>query len=207
MSKTSLHLITPLISDPADFRGKLEAAIKAGGAASVHLRFEAIDEQDIKRHLQALASVVQDAGAALIIDAPSDLREVARWGVDGINVSNPDLVVPSIEALKPDRIVGVGGLRSKDSAMSAGEAGCDYLLFGEPRADGSLPPLEQVIERCQWWAEVFNTACIGYAPDLAAISPLAKTGAEFVAVGAWVFEGDAAAITTRMTNIKAQLKA
>jgi thiamine-phosphate pyrophosphorylase len=207
MSKTSIHLITPLITNPADFSGKLQTAISATAAASVHLRFKVTNDQDVKRFAQALAPLVQNAGAALIIDPPSDLREVARWGADGVHVTQAEALQPALEALKPDRIVGVGGLRSKDAAMNAGEAGCDYLLFGEPRADGSLPPLEQVLDRCQWWAEVFNTPCIGYAADMASIAPLAKTGVEFIALGDWAFEGSAADITARLSEVKALLKA
>jgi thiamine-phosphate pyrophosphorylase len=203
MSKTSIHLITPVVSDTAGFQSKLEAAIKATGAASVHLKLAVTDDQ--QRALQALASIVQSAGAALIIDPPADLREVARWGVDGVHIVNADATAAALEALKPDRIVGIGGLRTKDAAMSAGEAGCDYLLFGEPRADGSLPPLEQVVERCQWWAEVFNTPCIGYASEIASIAPLAKTGVEFVGLGAWAFEGSAAAIMARLSDVKSLL--
>jgi thiamine-phosphate pyrophosphorylase len=158
MSQTSIHLITPVVTDAASFQPKLEAAIKATGAASVHLKLASPDDQ--QRALQLLAPVVQNAGAALIIDPSNDLREVARWGADGVHIANAAATEAALEALKPDRIVGMGGLRTKDAAMSAGEAGCDYLLFGEPRPDGSLPPLEQVIDRCQWWAEVFTTPCM-----------------------------------------------
>jgi thiamine-phosphate pyrophosphorylase len=49
-----------------------------------------------------------------------------------------------------------------------------------------------VIERCRWWAELFNVPCIGYAPGPEAVKPLAATGAEFVALGPWAFT-DAAA--------------
>jgi thiamine-phosphate pyrophosphorylase len=107
-----------------------------------------------------------------------------------VHVADPAGLIAALRELKPDRIVGAGGLRSRDAAMEAGEAGADYVMFGEPRADGSLPPLEQVIERCRWWAEVFTTPCIAYAPDVAAVALLAATGAEFVALGPWAFDDD-----------------
>jgi thiamine-phosphate pyrophosphorylase len=75
------------------------------------------------------------------------------------------------------------------------------VMFGEPRADGSLPPLEQVLERCRWWAEVFNIPCIGYAPDAAAVAPLAATGVEFVALGPWAF-ADAAALGEALAALR-----
>ena len=71
--------------------------------------------------------------------------------------------------------------------MDIGEAGVDYVMFGEPRADGSLPPLPAVIERASWWAEIFQTPCVAYAPDAEAIEALVETGAEFVALGPWAF--------------------
>jgi thiamine-phosphate pyrophosphorylase len=191
-AKLQLHLITPVIDDPAAFRPLLQEAVAACRPASVHLRIATADALAAKRAVQALAGVVQDAGAALLIDPPSDLRDVARAGADGVQVTDATLLKAALRDLKPDRIVGVGGLRSRDAAMEAGEAGADYLIFGEPRADGSLPPLDQVIERCRWWAELFNVPCIGYAPGPEAVKPLAATGAEFMALGPWAFT-DAAA--------------
>jgi thiamine-phosphate pyrophosphorylase len=207
MSETpKLCLITPPVAEPAAFSALLEAALSAAEIASVHLRLATSDEKDVKRFLQALAPIVQDKGAALIVDPPSDLRNVARWGADGVHVMAGDAVKDALSALKPDRIVGVGGLRSKDSAMTAGENGVDYVLFGEPRADGTVPPPEQVIERCQWWAEVFNTPCIGYAADAAMVGPVAKTGAEFVALGPWAISGSAAEVRGIVTAAAKALK-
>jgi thiamine-phosphate pyrophosphorylase len=206
MSKTSLCLITPPVADPAEFRSLLDAALGAANIQSVHLRLAVSAEREAQRYIQALGSVVQDKGAALIIDPPADLREVARWGADGVHIGQPDAVKDALQALKPDRIVGVGGLRSKDAAMTAGEDGVDYVLFGEPRADSSLPPAEQVIERCLWWAEVFTTPCIGYAATPEMVKPLAATGIEFVALGGWVFSGSPAEVTDRVKAAAIALK-
>ena len=206
MSKTSLCLITPQVADPAAFRSLLDAALGAGGIQSVHLRLAVSAERDSQRFVQALAPVAQDKGAALIIDPPADLREVARCGADGVHISDPKLLKDALQALKPDRIVGAGGLRSKDAAMTAGEDGVDYVMFGEPRADGSLPPAEQVIERCQWWAEVFTTTCVGYAATPEMVAPLAATGVEFVALGEWVFSGSPAEVAARVQAAAAALK-
>jgi thiamine-phosphate pyrophosphorylase len=206
MSKTSLCLITPPVADPAAFRSLLDAALGAGGIQSVHLRLAVSAEKDAQRFVQALAPVVQDKGAALIIDPPADLREVARWGADGVHISDPKFLKDALQALKPDRIVGAGGLRSKDAAMTAGEDGVDYVMFGEPRADGSLPPPEQVIERCQWWAEVFTTTCVGYAADASMVPLLAATGIEFVGLGGWVFDGTPTDVETRVHAAAKSLK-
>jgi thiamine-phosphate pyrophosphorylase len=108
--------------------------------------------------------------------------------------------------LKGERALGVGGLRSKDDAMSAGEAGADYLLFGEPRRDGSLPDLASVIERASWWAEIFEPPCVVYAPRLEDVPALAATGAEFVALGeaVWTFpEGPGTAVRKALAALAA----
>ena len=144
----------------------------------------------------AAEGFVQNAGAALLIDPPAEMRNVARWGADGVHISHSELLANALAELKPasaktNWVVGAGGLRSKDAAMAAGEEGCDYVMFGEPREDGSLPPLDQVVERCQWWAEVFNTPCVAYAPSLESVEALASTGVEFVALGEWAFTGSA----------------
>jgi thiamine-phosphate pyrophosphorylase len=111
------------------------------------------------------------------------------------------------ERLKGERILGVGGLRSKDDAMSMGEAGVDYLLFGEPRAGGAPPPLEAVAERAGWWAEIFETPCVAFAPTLDAVPRLAATGAEFVALGEAVWahpDGPAAAVRLALDALAAR---
>jgi thiamine-phosphate pyrophosphorylase len=167
---------------------KLAAVLNALPVACLHLKLGSTDHAAMRSMIQSLAPPAQDKGAAVLIDPPSDLREIARWGVDGVHISTPDNAKAALEELKPDRIVGVGGLKSRDAAMTVGELGADYMMFGEPRPDGTLPPLDQVVERCRWWAEVFNVPCVGYAPDLAAVQPLASTGAEFVALGSFVFE-------------------
>ena len=65
--------------------------------------------------------------------------------------------------LKPDWIAGVGGLASRHDAMTAAEHGADYVMFGEPDAAGVRPSFAAIEERVAWWAELFETPCVGYA--------------------------------------------
>jgi thiamine-phosphate pyrophosphorylase len=202
MAKTDIFFFTPAIADVAGFQPRLEAALRALRPASVFLRGAAGFDPKVA---QALGPAVTAAGAALLVEPPEDWREVARSGADGVHLSDPRQLDAGLEALKPQRIVGVGSVKTRDAAMTVGESGADYLMFGEVRADGSLPPLEQVIERCQWWAEVFTIPCIGYAPDLVAVPRLVATGAEFVALGPWLFEGSVDEITQRCASVLAAL--
>jgi thiamine-phosphate pyrophosphorylase len=81
--------------------------------------------------------------------------------------------------------------------MIAAESGADYVMFGEPDANGRRPSLTAIVERVEWWADVFEIPCVGYAASLDEIAALAKAGADFVAVGSLIFEdsrGPAAAV-------------
>lgn len=183
------YLITPPIDDVPAFREALAPVIATEAVAVVLARFAAASDQDLKGRATALRASVQEAGAALLIDLPDDARLVTRLGLDGAHVREPGARLDeALESLKPDRIVGIGGLKARHDAMEAGERDIDYVMFGEPRADGSLPPLSQTVERAEWWASIFNVPCVAYAEDLAAVTALACTGAEFIALGPWLFE-------------------
>ena len=103
----------------------------------------------------------------------------------------------------------MGGIRTKDDAISLCEAEVDYLLFGEPRRDGSLPSLESVTERAAWWAEIFETPCVAFAPSFEAIETLAATQAEFIALGdaVWNHPDGAAAAVKAAAEILDRLEA
>ena len=197
---TRLYLITPPIDDADAFAPRLAQACAAGDIAAVLARFAPADERTLIKSVKTLAPAAQEAGAALVIEVPGEVDRAAiltRGGADGVQVTGEGAVRDLRERLKGDRIVGAAGIRTRDDAMAIGEAGADYLMFGEPRADGSVPALEGVAERVAWWAEIFETPCVAYAPSLDAVGPLAATGAEFVALGDAVWthpEGPAAAV-------------
>lgn len=189
-----LYLVTPVLDD-ASFAPQLAEACAGGNVAAVLLRLAPANERSLINQVKALGPSVQDHGAALIVavEGEADIAAIAaRGGADGIHVQgDPARVRELRERLKNERAIGVGGIRTKDDAMTLGEAGVDYLLFGEPRPDGSLPSLDGVIERAGWWAEIFETPCVAYAPSLDAIPALVATKAEFIAVSeaVWSHEG------------------
>lgn len=197
-----LYLITPFLDEVEAFAPRLAEACAAGRVDAVLVRLAGADERGIVNRIKALGPAAQDHGAALVVaaeQAVGDLATIAtRAGADGVHVSGYDGRLRDLrERLRGERALGVGGLRTKDDAMTAGEAGADYLLFGEPRADGSLPPLETVIDRVAWWAEIFETPCVAYAPRLEDVPALAATNAEFIALAdaVWTYpDGPAAAV-------------
>ncbi|HRK23827.1 MAG TPA: thiamine phosphate synthase [Beijerinckiaceae bacterium] len=182
-----LYLILPRVEDAAEFARRLAVVLAAAPVAAVLIP-SAGDDKAMGVIARALVPVIQQAGAAAILEQPQDARLVARAGADGAHYPHdaPGLA-EAIATLKPQRIVGIGGLRSRHDAMQAGERDVDYLMFGEPRADGFVPPFDQTIERAGWWADIFNTPAVACAADAAAVGPMAETGAEFVALGPWIF--------------------
>jgi len=208
-----LYLLSPLITDVAAFAPRLAEACAGGGVAAVLLRFAAADERTLVNHVKALAPAAQDTGAAVVIAASgeADVAAIAvRGGADGVHSGGGiDEVRRFRERLKGDRILGAGNIRSKHDAMTIGEAGVDYVMFGEPRPDGSVPPLTAVIERAAWRAEIFETPCVAYAPQLNAVPDLARTGAEFVALGevVWTHPGGPAAAVAAALDRRAAVGA
>jgi thiamine-phosphate pyrophosphorylase len=129
---------------------------------------------------------VQALGVAVIVEAEANVA--VRGGADGVHVDgDSDALRAAREAMPEGRSVGAGHLRSRHDAMDAGEANVDYVMFGEPRPDGSLPPASAVIERAHWWAEIFQTPCVAYAASREMVAPLSATGAEFIALGEWLW--------------------
>jgi thiamine-phosphate pyrophosphorylase len=181
-----LYLLTPAVSDPAALSENLAETVRAVDIAAVLLRLPAADERSLINMVKAIAPAVQGAGAALLLDGRPDL--VARAGADGAHLAGPDALKEALPALKPSHIAGAGALHSRHDAMVCGEAGVDYVMFGEPDAAGVGPSREAVIDRVAWWAEVFEIPCVAYAAALDDIEALVAAGADFVAVGAAVFD-------------------
>ena len=60
-------------------------------------------------------------------------------------------------------------------------------MFGEPD-DGQRPSFEAIVERVDWWAEVFEIPCVGYAASSDEVGPLAAAGADFVASAVTIWD-------------------
>ena len=192
-----LYLVTPAVSDPARFAGELEPALGAGDIAAVLLCLADDGERALIERTKHIASVVQRHEVALLLDNRPEI--VARAGADGAHLSGVDKFAAAVALLKPERIAGAGGLRSRHDAMLAGETGADYVMFGEPDRHGRRPNFEDLQERLTWWVELFEIPCVAYAGGKDEVAPLWRTGADFLALGDWIWsapEGAAKAIAT-----------
>jgi thiamine-phosphate pyrophosphorylase len=180
-----LYLTTPVVGDPSPLVANLPAVLAADDVAAVLLRLAPADQRTMIARIKALAPAVQHSGAALLIDGPVEL--VARAGADGAHLTGIEAMQDALPTLKPDRIAGVGGLATRHDSMIAGEAGADYVLFGEPDAKGQRPSNEAISERLQWWAELFEPPCVGFAASIAEAGEFAAAGADFVLVGDFIW--------------------
>jgi thiamine-phosphate pyrophosphorylase len=190
-----LYLATPVVDDPQALIASLPGLLEAADVAAVLVRLEMADQRSMIARVKALAGPIQNAGAALLLDGHVEL--VARSGADGAHLTGIAALEDALPSLKPDRIAGVGGLATRHDSMTAGELGADYVLFGEPDARGQRPSMAAIAERLQWWAELFEPPCIGFAASREEAHEFAAAGADFVLVGDLVWadpRGEAAAL-------------
>jgi thiamine-phosphate pyrophosphorylase len=190
-----LYLATPEVDDPSPLIAGLPGLLAAADVAAVLLRIKPVDQRTMISRIKALAPAVQNSGAALLLDGHVEL--VARAGADGAHLTGIAALEEALPSLKPDRIAGVGGLATRHDSMTAAEQGADYVLFGEPDAKGQRPSAEAIAERLQWWAELFEPPCVGFAASREEASQFAASGADFVLVGDFIWadpRGAAAAL-------------
>ena len=199
-----LYLVTPRIEDPASFAREIDHALAAGDVAAVLLRLADGEARTQIERAKTIGAAVQRRDVALLLDGHAEIA--ARAGADGAHIGGIEAFVAALPLLKPDRIAGAGGLISRHDAMLAGESGADYVMFGEPDRRGRRLPLEELEELLLWWAEVVEIPCIGYADHADEVAALARTGADFVALGEWIWtepQGAAAAIAAAAQHLTA----
>ena len=195
--RCSLYLVTPLLSatDANGFGEIFAGALEAAPIACALVRLAPGSGTHAEAALGPIVGAARDADCALLIE--SDIRLALRLGADGVHIAGagPDLEA-AIERLKPERIVGAGFLRTRDEAMTAGEMGADYVMFGRSQEGARTMGLASLAERIAWWAEIFETPCVAYADTIDAAGALAEAGADFVALGdaIWGRSSPAAAV-------------
>lgn len=198
-----LYLATPVVDDATAFARILPDLLAHTDVAAVLLRLADSDPRTLVSRIKALAPAVQGSGAALLLDGHPDL--VARAGADGAHLTGIGAMQDALSSLKPDRIAGVGGLSTRHDSMIAGEAGADYVLFGEPDENNERPSVDAIAERLQWWAELFEPPCVGFAASADEARVFAAAGADFVLAGDFIWtdpRGAAAALMDTANAIR-----
>jgi thiamine-phosphate pyrophosphorylase len=204
VSAPQLYLIAPHlnVTSDEDFAHTRDLLMKAckGGVAAVLLRFHKgqlpVPEQ--KPALKSLINDIQATGAAVLIETSrsSDhindvLRLIHHLNADGVHLSYDIINGVTVEtwrkACGKNLILGVSHLKARHDAMEAGEAGADYLMFGEHDPYEHPSSLSALVERTQWWTSLFSVPCVACAPTLESVHSLIGTHCEFIAVGDFLF--------------------
>src|SRR6202051_2651339 len=191
-----LYLSTPDVDDPEALLASLPRLLAKADVAAVLLRLKPTDQRTMISRVKALAPAIQGTGAALLLDGHVEL--VARAGADGAHLTGIEALQDALPTLKPDRIAGVGGLTTRHDSMAAGELGADYGLVGEPDAKGQRPSIDAIAERLQWWAELFEPPCVGFAASREEAYEFAASGSDFVLVGDFIWADPRGAATALM---------
>jgi thiamine-phosphate pyrophosphorylase len=183
-----LYLITPPKFELAQFSRALEEAFAGGDVACVQLRLKDEPDAEVLRVGSVLKDIVQDAGAAFIVNDRPDLA--AQLDADGVHVGQSDAsYAEARRLLGKDRIVGVTCHNSRDLAYEAAEAGADYVAFGAFYPTGTKEPAHWAEpEVLNIWQETMETPCVAIGGiTVENAEPLVRAGADFLAVSAGVW--------------------
>ncbi len=182
-ARCRLYLITPPALDPGRFADDLAAALDAGDVAAVQLRLKPITDDALLRAIDVLRPVAQSRGVAFLLNDRPDL--VRESGCDGAHVGADDMAVAAARRLLgPDLTLGASCYASRDRAMTAGEAGADYVAFGAffPTLTKDAPARAKP-EILSWWAELMELPSVAIGGINAEnCAPLVAAGADFLAV-------------------------
>ena len=181
---TRLYLITPPALDPERFAKELEVALSGGDVACLQLRLKEVEDDTIRRAARILKPIAQDRGVAFIMNDRPDLA--AELDCDGVHVGEED--APYSEArrlLGPDRVVGVTCGASRHRALTAAEAGADYVAFGAffPSPTKTATKQRADPELIRDWSETTVVPCCAIGGITQQnCGPLVEAGADFLAV-------------------------
>jgi len=180
---TRLYLITPPALDPEGFAKELEEALAGGDVACLQLRLKHVDDAAIRRAAAVLRPIAQAHGVAFVMNDRPDLA--AELGCDGVHVGEEDMPYAAARRLLgPDRVVGVTCGASRDRALTAAEAGADYIAFGaffpSTTKDAKHHADPELIRD---WSETTVVPCCAIGGITQQnCGPLVEAGADFLAV-------------------------
>jgi thiamine-phosphate pyrophosphorylase len=172
---------------------QLDGALAEGGIAGFVLRWPALATTADRVVAGSVRAICAKRGVAFLLHG--DPAAALEIGADGVHIASGVTAVPACRAtLGGKRILGVSCGHSRDAAMVAGDAGADYVAFG----DLKQPPRPELYDLLAWWHELFVLPCVAeVATTTEECARLARAGADFVAAGAAVWHhpaGVAAAI-------------
>lgn len=186
MHSTELYLVLETDEKHAGHAAEcLRAALEAAHITS--LLIAPASEQPLAAHaVKPLVELAQRAGVAAMIANEADLARLLR--ADGVHLAwakdQTERHKAARETLGSRALLGADAGRSRDEAMTLGEAGADYVAFGiPPHVEDRQTAFERQIELIDWWSQLFEIPSVAF--DVATADharALAEAGADFVAV-------------------------
>ncbi|XWN33925.1 MAG: thiamine phosphate synthase [Devosia sp.] len=179
-----------ILSVPSDVDAAALSAVLQSDVAAVLLPADAPD-------LSGLVAQAQAAGVAALIDT-DEAAWPAPHGADGLHVRDPFQARVEAVTARPSNATAGAWAETRHQAMTLGEAGADYVMFGA--FDGSDP---SACELAAWWQSLFEVPVVVAGASETEFDALMETGAEFIAVSD-VF-GDRAGAAARVAALNARL--
>jgi thiamine-phosphate pyrophosphorylase len=183
---TELYLIAPPDAAADAFGQALLPIFGVATIAALLLPRGVRSDAGYRVFVSAVAPIAQEAGCAVLIEGAP--RDALALGVDGIHLAETTpadvrTAIAAAAAAQPGLIVGVGGVTTRHDAMTLGELGPDYIMFG-PLSGVTAPDIREL---AGWWAETMEIP--GVLSDPAAAAETADAaGCEFLALSDSVFE-------------------
>jgi thiamine-phosphate pyrophosphorylase len=199
-----IYLISPL-DVGGGFPERLARALDTAPVAAFQFRVKGMNEHEALPLAEPLLRICAERDVAFIVNDSISLAK--RLGADGVHLGQDDGDVREArERLGREAQIGVTCHASPHLAMEAGEMGADYVAFG-----AFFPTATKVTEHVatpdllSWWQNIFEIPCVaigGITP--ANCAPLVRAGADFLAVSAGVWNGDAAANVVALSRAIAE---
>jgi len=199
-SRSRLCLVTPSPSEPAVLARLVASALSGGDVASLIVTVDPPDPRALQEIAEAIVPIAVRRGVATLVH--NDTRIVGRAGADGAHIDSgvADLA-DAVAALRPKKIVGAGGVRSRHEAMLAGEANPDYVFFGRLDGDTEESIYPKALELAAWWSSLFVIpAIVMGGSSIASVGDAAVNGIAFVGLRSAVFAADDPAAAVAEAN-------
>lgn len=184
-NRCRIVLITP--PDGPGIDERVASALGGGDVASLIVPNYGRDEATFQDFAGRMTGIAHEHNVACVV--AGEPRIAARVHADGVHIEGSlEDLEEAIEKHQAKMMIGCGDIRTRDDAMVFGEAEPDYLFFGKFGFDTKPEPHPRNLALGEWWSEVMQLPCIVLAgSDIASVIAVAKTGADFVAIGNAVF--------------------
>lgn len=198
-----LYLITPPVVDLDVFPTVLSRLLDAQDIACLRLSLATQDEDAILRSGDALREIAHARDIPLVIE--DHVLMVERLGLDGVHLSDATRPVRKLRKdMGADAIIGCFCGSKRHEAMTAGEAGADYVSFGPVGASALGTGDQAARELFEWWSTMIELPVVAegaLSRDL--VESLAPV-TDFFAIGAeiWGQEDPLAALNDLVAPLR-----